>query len=242
MRHGGQFRGTLAGLFALGMMGGCATMGGAGAASQATGEAVRSAVVCPASIAEEPPLELGYRDQQKARAWLPGLAPAELGFAPEAHARETFRETLTLASGPVEVLGLEEQGDPTRPEGGAGVVLALPTSGGYCVVNSWSTWQSAKVGLSLASSWTAPDGRLALLLLKLQVAQAEGPQTRWVVLGTDGARAWIALGEPPQHQLLVPKVAFFRKGKQLYLDIQQRHVTRLPLGKDGRFLVPEASR
>ncbi len=246
MRHVGQRAGVLAGLFALGWLGaGCAALGGAGAApSAAPGveQGARSAPACPASIAEEKPLEMGFRPELEARAWVPGLVPGSLGFAPEARARERFRQTLTLASGPLEVLGLEEGGDPAREEGGAAVVFALPASGGHCVVNSWSTWLSGKVGLSLASAWTAADGRLALLLLKLEVARAEGLETRWVVLGTDGARAWIALGEPPQHQLLVPRVAFFQKGQQVYLDIHQRHVTRLALGRDGRFAVPAASR
>jgi hypothetical protein len=37
-------------------------------------------------------------------------------------------------------------------------------------------------------------------------------------------------------------VSFFRSGKQLFLDIRQRHVTRLALGRDGRFVVPAANR
>ena len=59
-----------------------------------------------------------------------------------------------------------------------------------------------------------------------------------MTLGTDGNRMWIALGSPPEHQLIVPSVTLFPKGKDLYLDIQQRRVTRLPLGKDGRFVIP----
>lgn len=77
------------------------------------------------------------------------------------------------------------------------------------------------------------------LLLKLEATAAGGgPETRWVVIGTDGASAWYALGNPAQHQLIVPSVAFFTQGKQVYLDVKQRYVTRLALGKDGRFIQP----
>lgn len=238
-----RLRGMLWGLWALGMMGtGCATVGGAGT-PPAVSAAAPERPTCPVSIAEEKPLELGYRPQLVAREWVPALAPAPLGFAEESHTRESFRQRLELASGAVEVSGLEERGDPAKPEGGASVVFALPTSGGYCVVNSWSTWLSAKVGLSLASTWTAADKSLALLLLKLELPQpGQGLQTRWVVLGTDGARAWIALGEPPQHQLIVPSVAFFTSGKDVYLDVKQRYLTRMRLGKDGHFLQPASPR
>lgn len=235
-------RGMKWGLLALGMMGtGCATVGGTGAPAAASASAAERPT-CPVTIADERPLELGYRPQLVAREWVPALAPARLGFAEESHARESFRQRLELASGAVEVSGLEERGDPAKPEGGASVVFALPDSGGYCVVNSWSTWLTAKVGLSLASLWTSADKSLALLLLKLELAPEGQPQTRWVVLGTDGARAWIALGEPPQHQLIVPSVAFFTSGKDVYLDVKQRYVTRMRLGKDGHFLQPASTR
>lgn len=227
------------GLLALGLLAtGCSTLGG-GKRSPDPGAVASERPACPASIADERPLEMGFRDELRARTWLRHLAPAELGFSAASHPREAFRQRLELASGALEVAGLEERGDPARPEGGASVVLALPSSGGYCVVNSWSTWLPAKVGLSLASTWTSPDGRLALLLLKLELTSGgAAPQTRWVVLGADGARLWIALGEPPQHQLIVPSVAFFTRGKAVYLDVKQRRLTRLPLGKDGRFVLP----
>jgi len=170
-------------------------------------------------------------------AWRRGLSPTELGLEPQ-KGRAAFHQKLELASGPLEIVGLE-LGAPDEQTGGARVVLARPESGGYCVPNHWVTYLPSKVGLSLAGSWTSADRRLALLLLKLETTKVEGgPETRWVVLGTDGASAWFALGSPAQHQLIVPSVAFFTQGKQVNLDIKQRYVTRLALGKDGRFIQP----
>ncbi len=216
---------------------GCALLGagkGAGAASASESPAP-AGPTCPVSqlLGAEAPASPAERSPG-----LRGLSVADLESSPEL-AREAFRQKLELASGPLEVVGLELR-VPTEESGGARVVLARPESGGYCVPNHWVTWLSSKVGLSLAGSWTSADGRLALLLLKLEAtAVGGGPERRWVVIGTDGARAWFALGSPEQHQLIVPSVAFFTQGKQVYLDIKQRHVTRLALGKDGRFIQPK---
>jgi hypothetical protein len=78
---------------------------------------------------------------------------------------------------------------------------------------------------------------MAILLLKMAVFPGTpAEELRWVVLGTDGWRAWIALGTPPEHQLLVPSVSLFPKGKQLYLDVKLERTSRFALGKDGHFL------
>jgi len=170
--------------------------------------------------------------------WRKGLSPTELGLEPH-EGRAAFHQTLELASGPVDVVGLELGGGPGDETGGARLLLARPESGGYCVPNHWMTYLPGKVGVSLAGSWTSQDKRMALLLLKLDATKVDGgPETRWVVIGTDGPSAWFALGSPTQHQLIVPSVAFFTQGKSVYLDIKQRYVTRLALGKDGRFIQP----
>lgn len=193
---------------------------------------------CPEDLVADEGLELAYRPEMKARAWVKALTTTDLGFQPREQVTPAFQQRLTLGVGPLEVLGLREtRADST--EGGGSVVLARPHAGGYCVVNSWSTWQSSVVDLSLAGTWLSPDGRLAILLLKLALPnQQGGPETRWVTLGTNGHRAWIALGTPPQHQLIVPSVKLFPQGKDLYVDIQQRRVTRLRLGEDGYFVLP----
>ncbi len=223
-------------LLLLGWVGsGCAALGlGRGASAASASEP-------PAPVGPTCPVSrmLGAEASASPAEQVPGLrglSVADLESTPQ-YARESFRQKLELASGPLEVVGLELS-TPEAQGGGARVVLARPESGGYCVPNHWVTWLSSRMGLSLAGSWTSEDRRLALLLLKLETAQVDGTETRWVVIGTDGASAWFALGSPEQHQLIVPSVAFFTRGKHVYLDIKQRHVTRLALGKDGRFIQP----
>jgi hypothetical protein len=218
----------------LGLMSGCAALSNTAASKQA--EAPKP--TCPESIPDELNLELGFRPELAARSWVPALTFEHLGFHPGDAVKPAFQQELALATGPVQLFGLMEH-STTGPEGGGSLVVARPHAGGFCVVNTWSTWQSSPVGLSLANTWTSPDGKLAILLVRMEMTGTpDGPQTRWVTLGTDGNRMWIALGSPPEHQLIVPSVTLFPKGKDLYLDIQQRRVTRLPLGKDGRFVIP----
>ncbi|MCY1080503.1 hypothetical protein [Archangium lansingense] len=188
---------------------------------------------CPERIALDEPLEADLVRTLGARSFVPGVSLSQLGLvsspgAPEV--RSSFQSQLTLADGPVELVGVTLQS-------GAGLLLLRPEADGYCVVNTWSTWQSSETQYTLDSSWTSPDGRLAILLVKLVVAPgSEGEETRWVVLGTDGWRTWIALGTPPQHQLLAPSVSLKPKGKQLYLDVKLERTSRFALGKDGRFM------
>ncbi|WP_420942884.1 hypothetical protein [Archangium gephyra] len=188
---------------------------------------------CPERIALEEPLEADLVRSLGPRSFVPGLSLTQLGLlgasdGPEV--RGSFQSQLTLADGPVELVGVTLQS-------GAGLVLLRPEADGYCVVNTWSTWQSSDTRYTLDSAWTSPDGKLAILLVKLVVAPgSEGEETRWVVLGTDGGRAWIALGKPPEHQLLVPSVRLEPKGKRLYLDVKLERTSRFALGKDGHFI------
>lgn len=228
-------------LILLGLVGsGCATAGAGGGATKDATKASALDAQAPASPTCPVSLLLGAEpgaSEPKPGPWLQGLSTADLEPGADA-TRESFRQRLELASGPLEVVGLELNIHGSQ-SGGVRVALARPESGGYCVPNQWTTWLSARIGLSLAGSWTSADQRMALLLLKLETTQEGGaPETRWVVLGTDGANAWFALGSPEQHQLIVPSVAFFTQGKSVYLDIKQRYLTRLALGKDGRFIQP----
>ena len=197
------------------------------------------APTCPESIAADKPLELDSWPRLRPRSWLPGLAPAQLGFSAESTVQEAFRKGLPLANGTVEVLGLKERPEAGRLDGGATVLLLAPEAPGHCVVNHWSSWFSFAPELSLAGSWVSPSRTLAILLLKAEDPPGtEAPEVRWAVLATDGHRVWSALGEPPRHLLLVPAVSLLPKGQQLYLDVQQQRVTRLRLGPDGRFSPP----
>jgi hypothetical protein len=187
------------------------------------------------------PLEADYGPRIHPRHWLPSLVPSEFAFVPRNSVEASFRQTVELAAGPVELLGMEERTTPII-DGGAALVMARPVEGGYCIINTWATWQSYEVDVSLAGSWVSPDKRLAILLLKLELGRAAGnEETRWVVLGTDGARAWTALGQPPEHQLIAPSVSLVPKKDQLYLDVKIEYVNRLRLGPDGRF-VPAANK
>jgi hypothetical protein len=219
-------------LLVLGLLSGCASV-------QKAPEAAPPKPKCPESIADEPMLELGFRAQLAARTWVPALTSGHLGYGPKEVVMPAFQQELALASGPHQVFALMEH-SASGPEGGGVLVVARPHEGGFCVVNSWSTWQSSRVGLSLAGTWTSPDAQRSILLVKMDMPEAR--QTRWVVLGTDGGRLWIALGEPPEHQLIVPSVTLHPKGKELYLDIKQRYTTRLRLGADGRFVVPDSAK
>jgi hypothetical protein len=195
-----------------------------------------STPACPESIAGDAPLEADYGPRIQARRWLPALAPSEFAFVPTNTVEESFRQRLELAEGTVELLALEERSRPVT-DGGAALVMARPVAGGFCIINTWATWQSTEVDVSLAGSWESPDKRMAILLLKLELARAAGgEETRWVVLGTDGDRAWIALGQPPAHQLIAPSVSLSPKKDQLYLDVKIKYVNRLRLGPDGHFV------
>jgi hypothetical protein len=217
-------------------MSGCAAL--SGRTTVAATAPLEQRAPCPESIADEPNLELGFRPQLAARTWVPALTFEHLGFQPQEAVKPAFQQEVTLASGPLQVLGLMEH-SVKGPEGGGSLVLARPHAGGFCVVNSWSTWQPARVDLSLAGTWTSPDGKRSIFLVRMDLPESpDGPQTRWVTLGTDGGRLWIALGGPPEHQLIVPSVTLTPKGKDLYLDIKQRYITRLRLGEDGHFIEP----
>ncbi|MBJ6764169.1 hypothetical protein JGU66_25625 [Myxococcaceae bacterium JPH2] len=201
-----------------------------------TASTVKELPQCPEDIADEPGLELDLTPETRARAWTASLDAVSLGFKPESQVEHLFQRTLPLKAGPVEVVGL---GAPARRAAWSELLIARPHAQGYCMVNGWTTMLPGATTLSLEGTWLSPDSRFAILLLKVLVAgENPRPETRWVTLGTDGHRAWIALGAPPSHQLLVPSVTFFPNGKDLYLDIHQRYVTRLRLGNDGRFIVP----
>lgn len=222
----------------LGLLSGCAALSNGAATKTAASKADGLKPTCPESIPDDLNLELGFRPELAARSWVPALTFEHLGFQPGDAVKPAFQQELALATGPVQVFGLLER-STKGPEGGSSLVVARPHAGGFCVVNTWSTWQASPVALSLANTWTSQDGRLAILLVRMELQESpDGPQTRWVTLGTDGHRMWIALGSPPEHQLIVPSVTLVPKGKDLYLDIQQRRVTRLPMGKDGRFVIP----
>lgn len=193
---------------------------------------------CPSDIAEEGSLDSSDSRSVGARSWIPALSPEGLDYRPESQAERLFHQELALTAGPVEIIGV---GAPQKKSdwGWGRLVIARPFAQGYCVVNGLSAALPGAMTMSLADSWRSADGRFAILLVKLQQENEKGPQsTQWVSLGTDGHRAWIALAEAPRHMLIAPKVTFFRNGKDLYLDIHQRYVTRLRLGADGHFVVP----
>lgn len=217
----------------LGLMGaGCTT----GRATAPPVEVAAPTPTCPESIAADAPLEADYGPRMHPRHWWPALSPSEFAFVPTNSIEEAFRQKLELAEGSVELLGLEERTSPVT-EGGAALVMARPMASGHCIINTWATWLASEVDVSLAGSWVSPDKRLAILLLKLELDRAAGSEeTRWVVLGTDGGRAWIALGQPPSHQLIAPSVSLHPTKKQLYLDVKLEYVNRLRLGADGRFV------
>jgi hypothetical protein len=189
--------------------------------------------LCPERIPLDEPLEADLVRTLGPRSFVKGPSLVDLGLvrapgAPEVQG--SFVSELGLADGLVQLVGVTLQS-------GAGLVLLRQEADGYCVVNTWSTWLSADVRYTLDASWTSPDNRLAILVLKMVVGPGgEAPETRWVVLGTDGWRAWIALGTPPYHQLLVPSVSLKPKGKQLFLDVKLERTSRFALGKDGRFI------
>ena len=194
------------------------------------------APTCPESIAADVPLEADYGPRIRPRQGWPTLSASEFAFVPTNPIEEAFRQKLELVGGTVELLGLEERASSSS-EGGAALVMARPVSGGYCVINTWATWQASAVDLTLAGSWTSPDRRRAILLLKLEPGLPEGgTETRWVVLGTDGSRAWIALGQPPSHQLIAPSASLIPQKDQLFLDVKIERINRLRLDEDGHFV------
>jgi hypothetical protein len=226
----------------LALMGAGCTVGRQSAAPLQAAAPVPPPPVCPESIAADAPLESDYGPRIQARHWWPSLSASEFAFVPTNSMEESFRQKLELAEGPVELLGLEER-NASLTEGGAALVMARPMASGYCIINTWATWLASEVDVSLAGSWVSPDRRQAILLLKLELDRAAGSEeTRWVVLGTDGSHAWVALGRPPELQLIAPFVSLVPKKKQLFLDVKIDSVNRLPLGVDGHFIQPDPQR
>jgi hypothetical protein len=125
---------------------------------------------CPERIPQEEPLEAVLVHTLGPRSFVPDLTLPRLGFqGPEGpEVRSSFQSQLSLADGPVELVGVTLQS-------GAGLMFLRPGADGYCVVNTWSTWQSAEVQYTLDSSWTSPDGRMAILLMKVVVAPGGAP-------------------------------------------------------------------
>ncbi|MFP2958131.1 hypothetical protein ACLEPN_09920 [Myxococcus sp. 1LA] len=234
---------------------GCATSSGASSASRGSQpgpielelpeeRAAKAAVApsgkaCPDDIADEPALEAGAYRGREARTWHANVDL--MAFRSEEEASplpREFEKHFALAGGPVDLLLHRPLTDEGKPSPWMLVTLARPFEGGHCIVNSWGLGGSTGAA-SLEDTWTAKDGKHAIFLLKMTPTEDSlADSVRWAVVGTDGRRAWVALGTPPQHHLMVPSVKLFPNGKDLYLDIQQRYLTRLRLGADGRFVVP----
>ncbi|WP_426755919.1 hypothetical protein [Myxococcus sp. Y35] len=195
------------------------------------------AKACPEDIADEPALEdKAYRGRE-ARTWHANVDLLS-SRSEEAPLPRDFHKQFALASGPLDLVVHRPLTDEGKPSDWALVTLARPHEGGHCIVSSWGVG-GMEGRASLVDTWAAHDGKHAIFLMKLAPTEASmASSTRWVVVGTDGRRAWAALGTPPQHHLMVPSVKLFPNGKDLYVDIQQRYVTRLRLGADGRFIVP----
>lgn len=243
-----KMRGLGWGWLVLSCMSGCATSSGSSTPvaqpapieqkrpSEPAAAAAAPVPSCPEDIALEPALEDKDYPGREAGTWhadLSRITPDRSQSLPLG-----FQQRLALASGPLEVTGHYFALKDGQKAGSALVTLARPHEGGYCIVNSW-VLGALQGAVTLADTWTAHDGKHAIILLKVTPDEkSPEPGNRWVVVGTDGRRAWVALGTPPQHHLLVPAVKLFPYGKDLYLDIQQRYVTRLRLGPDGRFIVP----
>ncbi|WP_140878053.1 hypothetical protein [Myxococcus xanthus] len=232
---------------------GCATSSGTSSAPQGSrsgpieldlpGERSAAATVapsgkaCPEDIADEPALEDKAYEGREARTWHANVDLLSPRSEKDPIPRD-FHKQFTLASGPLDLVVHRHTTDEGKPSPWVLVTLARPFEGGHCIVSSWGLG-GMEGKASLVDTWAAQDGKHAIFLMKLAPTEDSlANNTRWVVLGTDGRRAWAALGTPPQHHLLVPSVKLFPNGKDLYLDIQQRYLTRLRLGADGRFVVP----
>ncbi|AKQ70308.1 hypothetical protein A176_007220 [Myxococcus hansupus] len=196
-----------------------------------------SGKACPDDIADEPALEDKSYTGREARTWHVNVDLLAPSLEKPLLQREVHKP-FTLASGPLELLihrYLSEKGELSDA---TLVTLARPHEGGHCIVSSWHLG-GMEGKASLVDTWAAQDGKHIIFLMKtVPTEDSLAKSANWVVVGSDGRRAWAALGTPPQHHLMVPSVKLFPNGKDLYLDIQQRYVTRLRLGPDGRFIVP----
>jgi hypothetical protein len=186
---------------------------------------------CPDSIAREAPLEQDEGARLHAGNWVPSPKLTDLGFTPGPEASEQFTLELPLGKQRVVALGI------ARQKGAALLFLRPLEAGGYCVVNHWASFQADHVDYSLAGSWTAPDGRHSILLLKMVVSPGSGQERpHWIAVGTDGNRAWYAVGSAAQAHLLAPSAKLSPSGKTLYLDVMLGRTARFRLGRDGRFI------
>lgn len=191
----------------------------------------------PEDIADEPALEDLAYEERKARTWHANVDLLRVRYDKVVTPRD-FHKQFTLASGPLDLVVHRYTADDGKPSPAVHVTLARPFEGGHCIVSSWGLG-GMEGKASLVDTWAAQDGKHVIFLMKMTPTEDSlANNARWVALGTDGRRAWAALGTPPQHHLMVPSVKLFPNGKDLYLDIQQRYLTRLRLGADGRFVVP----
>jgi len=183
-------------------------------------------LVCDPSIAADEPLEAEISPKLRARSWVRSTSTElDEGWS------EPFREILDVGGKRLELVAR------TGTNGNARLVLYEPQQVGACVVNTWSTFTAGAVAMSMAGRWVAPGSDTAVLLVKLGlVPDNRPPETRWLVLATDGLKLWPALGKTPGGiQLIAPEASFRPQGPKLYLDVRIKNTTVFVFRESGLF-------
>lgn len=189
---------------------------------------------CPEALAASAWLEHPPEEAVRPGTWLPEASPASLGLVPpadELRVTETFRKDIRVSGEPLQVVGLNV------PHGVA-VAMLRPMEPGFCVVGGWATYFPENASaVSLAASWQPKGEARAILLLKIQVTgRGDRYETRWVALGTDGGKAWMALGTPGRYQLIAPDADLVPREDQLFLEIRGRRPFSFLLDPSGTFV------
>lgn len=179
---------------------------------------------CPASIALEAPLDDSVL--HRAGSWVPDLSATTFGWSKPVPWTATAKSK--AGATPIELIGA-----------GSSAHLVTPHEGGYCVINSWSSLLPGRADLSLAGTWRSPKNGSVAFLLKVRHELSEGGpfENRWVVIATDGTRAWLPLKGDHGHQVISPLVAFRAQGSKLFLDVgpKNRGKVVFVLRKNGKF-------
>jgi len=185
---------------------------------------------CPEDIQREPPLEAGSR--LSAASWVSEFGKGAMAEAAPKSER-VLDETVELVVGRVAmVLG----GPPLEPVG----VVLREVAPGACVVNAWGTSLGVPTSPESLSSWVSADKKVAVFLVGVRVSSGGAePQTHWVVIATDGKRAWSALRDPRGIQFVAREAKLRPQKDGLFLDVKVKGPGAIVFGfvpRSGEFV------
>jgi hypothetical protein len=118
---------------------------------------------------------------------------------------------------------------------GHAVWIVRKVEGGHCVVGIWSAEAPVESGVVIADRRVTTGGRTAVVLLRFTTVADERSEisTRWVLLASDGNKAWVALDGRGGTLLIAREARLRPQGSALYLDVSTESTATAVLRFDG---------